>query len=235
MKNIIYILIALSSFSSCVSLKPAKNIDKAENKIIKYNEGIKNQIKRFPSLIKNAYTYIEKDTILIKADTIEVHIPLQEIDSIEAIQREYELAFQNLENSLKSSTSYSSKQSEVNKRLTKKYLSQLDSLFSLYKRATKLNNKVGKFENDKFLVDYVISNGDIKLDIKTKDKYQIVDKTVTTNQIDIRKRFYQDIWFWWFCLGLIVLLYFIGETLSKALKEGINGIIKFIRKLILKI
>jgi len=87
-KQISLVLLLMLSFS-CISTKPANSIDKAEKKIALYNEGIKNQIERYPTLIDGVYTETKYDTLYLKADSIKLDILYQNISFLDSINKEY--------------------------------------------------------------------------------------------------------------------------------------------------
>src|SRR5690606_32817308 len=83
------ILIILIGLGSCVSTKPANTISKAENRIIKLNTGIQNQIEKYPSLISKAYIKTEKIPVYIPADSTEFKLKLLQIDSLINLTNKY--------------------------------------------------------------------------------------------------------------------------------------------------
>ena len=239
-----YLLILLIAFTSCVSLKPGKNIDKAEDRIIKLNKGIQNQIERFPSLVDKTYTTTKYDTITIPRDTVVLEVELFDVEVLDSLEKEY--YFSQLELKAASSsledlkTKYSSNSVLVSKLqrtqlLLNNYKIKSDSIFSLYKKASRNSNLLGTYEDDKFKINYTVSNGKINLRVNTKPKYKVVKVSETTNEVNIKKHFYEDYKFYLVLLGILILIYFIGDILKEILNKVIENIVKIIRKLIFKI
>ena len=243
MKYLIYIML-IFTFSSCVSLKPAKDINKAENKIKKFNKGLQNQVDRFPSLASLAYTFTVYDTVKVPGDTINFKLPLQDSSIIADLEASYLtsskqidsiiLLNENLDHS-KLNTKQLRNNFLLNNRLLKNYKAKSDSLFILYRSAVALNNRFGTKETDKFLIDYKLVNGILDIKVKTKDKFVVVEKEIKNYDIKIKGKFYQDWRFWVLISIIIALIYFIGDKITDIVQSLINSIIGFIKKLILKI
>jgi hypothetical protein len=236
MKKLILLLL-IPFIVSCVGLKPARKIEKAENKIIKYNTGINNQIERFPALVTDAFTTVVLDSTLV-SDSIVVETALQDTEELLVIERDMDrvaLGFEEARDVLK--TIYVD--NPVDKARLKKavymmesYKSQSDSLFQKYIQAAKLNNQFGVYETDKYTAKWKLNNGKLTQDIKIKDKYVVYEKSRTTNTIDIRKDFWQDKKFYFlFLIPLLAILFFLGGAIQQGLQSIVSTIFKFIRKM----
>lgn len=239
-----YLFILLIVFTSCVSLKPGKDIEKAEDRIIKYNKGINNQLERFPKLADKAFTSTKYDTIKLPADTVTLGVELFDVETLDSLEREYyfsqlklEAASSNLEElkSKYSSNSVLASKLQSTQLLLNNYKIKSDSVFNLYKQASRNSNFVGNYEDNKFKVDYTVSNGKINLRINTKSNYKVVKVSETKNEINIKEHFYEDYKFYILLLGLLVLIYFIGDILKDILNRIVETILRLIRKLIFKI
>lgn len=243
MKNLLYILLAIS-FTSCIATKSARNINKAENRIIKYNEGINNQIREYPSLIDNAFTHIDKELIPIPIikDTFNIEIVTESEDKEkDKLIEEYITASSIMETNLEDLDKIVIDNKQLKNKINgltntiRSQKSTLDALFIKYREVSKYNTKSGTIEKDNFLVKYRYINGKLQLDIQTKDRDIEVSKTVTTNNIKIRKNFWQDKWFYVFLVAMLVALYFMGTTIIRGLKEAVDSLIRLIKRLIFKI
>lgn len=236
MKKLILLLL-IPFFASCVGLKPARNIDNAENKIIKYNKGINNQIERFPELVKDAFTTVELDSTLVQ-DSLIVENDLQDFDELneieEAIDKSTNVLMEAkdiLETVYVDNPVDKAKLKEA-KYMIESYKEQSDSLFKKYTEAAKLNNQFGIYETEKYTAKWKLNNGRLTQDIKIKDKYVVYEKTKTINSIDIRKDFWQDKKFYFlFVIPLLTILFFLGGAVQQGLQSIVSTIIKFVRKI----
>lgn len=242
MRYLIWVLLLVNI--GCVSLKPAKNIDKAETRIKKYNKGIQNQIKSYPSLIDDAYTYIKYDTIKIPEDSMITTINILDKKKLDSIEREY--YFNQIELDVASKNIIDLQQEyESNHKLVKSlnntrkildaYKVRVDTLFKEYVEATRKLNQLGIIDKEDFIVRYKIINGVLTLKVKTKEKNIIAESEVTTNNISIRDRFWQDWWFWGLVIAALTLLYLVGEKVTSLWRTLVDNIISFIKRLIFKL
>jgi len=231
----IVLIILLLFITSCVSLKTAKNINKAENKIILFDKGINNQIEKYPELVTDAFTMIVYDTIQIASDSLQVNLILQDTKSLDSINNEL------IDNTSKSFNKVDSivniviKDNPVTKlqltkikKIVKEYKIKSDTLFQKYTELSYLENIEGIYENYKFIIPYTIKNGVLQMNVKTKEGFIVIEKSITTNKINIRKNFWQDKKFWFlFVVPIIALVYLLGSK--------IQGLMQFIVKLIRKL
>lgn len=246
--NLIYIIF-LILITSCVSLKPANTLNKAENRIIKYNTGIKNQIDKYPQLVDKAYKIIVKDTVRVGIDSSKFKSILFDLEYLRNINSEYETIINNsnvtIDSLLKLPIKDYPKECEQLVSDFNKRIARLGEEFSLQQKLTidwrnkyeeVLNDSViGKYEDDKFIINYIYSSGEIELDVLTKDKYIIVDKEEYTYDISIRKEFWQDFKFYIFLSSILVIIYFFGKELQSILNSILNAVLTIIRKLLIKI
>lgn len=241
MKDIIISLI-LILFTACVSIKPANNINKAENKIIKFNDGIKNQIDKYPSLANKAWKVIVKDTVYIPIDSSNFTLQLIKVDSLLSVSQNYLKKINKRQIFIDSLINVPLKDypkeceyivEDLSKRINKLYILskqyQEESIkwHSNYISAI-TTTIVGAYSDDKFIVDYFYYNGQIDIKVKTQDRYIVVDKEEHFYDVNIRKHFWQDTKFYVFLLMLLSLFYFFPTIIGNV----INIIIKFFRKII---
>lgn len=241
----IMIIILLLGLNSCYTKRAARNINKAENKVIYFNEGIKNQIDAFPSLVDKAFTITKKDTVFIPGDSAKFNLQLIQIDSLKNITErysrdlktsnelidslmnvplgEYPKECQFIVDELQSRISRLGSELKTQQSLASKW--QLDYLNIINKAIT------GVYEDSVFVIPYTYSAGNIELSPRVKDKFIIRDVTSEQFNVKVRKNFWQDIKFYPFLLGLIALFYFFGDFIFGLLKKGVS----LLRKLIFKI
>lgn len=241
---IILLLVGLCS-TSCVSTKPANSIKKAENRIIKYNIGTKNQLERYPSLIKKANKIIVKDTVKIPMDSVSFTATLIQLDSLEKLtEKNIKLlsyrgfiidSLLNVPlNEFPKECDEIVKELQFRLRLVsqnfKTQTKESTEWFNKYMKVVSTEN-TGFYEDDKFKVDYFYKYGDIQISPKVKDKFIIIDKEEYTYEVDIRKNFWQDLKFYPFLLILISLFYFFGDIIFGFIKKTLP----LLRKLLIKI
>lgn len=243
-KKISSFIIVLVLAASCVSTRPANNINRAEKRIIKYNTGIQNQIKQFPSLVDKAYKTTEIITIHIPADSLKLTLLLQEIKELQSINSEFKATNTLLDTKLDSLDSYVNNV-DIDLNDSRQYISTLlqrvrnlnkenQVLFEKYQQLATMVQE-GTYEDDIHLVNFTFKDGLLLLDIVTKEK-EIQEEVVTENyNVDIRRHFWQDIKFWGFILILINLIYFFNSLIYNFLDSIFTAIIKFVRKLLIKI
>lgn len=242
---IISILILLSS---CVSIKPANTFSKAENRIIQLNKGIQNQIERYPSLVDKAYTTVIIDSIYIKEESAEFTAKLLEVDSLLNVITEYngwisgrdELIdslmniplnefpkeCQDIVNTLTNRNKTLLKELQIrNKELTKVFTQYQEELT---KRIT------GTYEDDVFLVNYDYYKGEITINPTVKPKWELFEKSIVTNDISIRKNFWQDIKFYIFLTALLLAFYKFNNLFYNIIDSIFTGIKHFIKKIFTK-
>lgn len=244
MKNLIYIIV-LMLFTSCLSIKPANNINKAENKVIKFNEGIKNQVDKYPSLISKAFKVIVKDTIYIEGDSAEFDVDLFNIDSLVKLNKDYQTVVNYKQKQIDSLLSIPLSEypdtcqyivdelnqrieilKDNNKQFQKESRIWFDSYTDLITKKTS-----GTYEDNIFRINYNYQNGNIKIEPSVKPSYRIVDKEEYNYNVKIRKNFYQDWKFYPFLLIIITLFYFFGDIIFGIIKK----VVSLVRKLIFKI
>lgn len=238
MKKLLIVL--LLATSSCVSLKTAKNIEKAEDKIVLYNKGVNNQLERYPELIDEAFTTIVYDTVQIASDSLKVDLTLQDSEALDSLSTELVEATGEVLDEIDSIVNVVIRDNPATeleltkiKKLVRDYRIRADTLFEEYMELSKLKNIEGVWEDDNFLIPYSVKDGVLEMDVKTKEDFVVVEKSVTTNKIDIRKDFWQDGKFWFlFIIPLLALIYLLGDKLQDALQSMIQVVIKTIRKLI---
>lgn len=249
MKNNIFILLAVILMFSCVSLQPANTLSKAENKIRKYNTGIQNQIERFPSLVDKAYTYTITDTLFLKEESSEFEVSLLKIDSLlneitkydrfiaqrdSTIQSlmdtplpEFPIECQDIVNELTKRNNILSKELIIRSK-------ELNKVFNTYQE--ELNKRItGQYEDSIFRIDYEFYKGDILIKPTVKERFELYEKSIVINSIDIRKHFWQDIKFWGFLILLLNIFYFFNSLIYNILNSIFTGIKKFVMKLFTKI
>jgi len=242
------LLILLSSIllltASCVSTRPANNINKAEKRIIKYNTGIQNQIKQFPSLVDKAYKITETIYVPVPSNTLRLNLLLQELEKLNSIQSDYEVKYDSVNlklDSLKVFLSDSTIDLNDHRHVVFNLLDRIQILNKenkiLFDKYTKLASipQSGTYEDDKFNVFYIFKDGVISLDIKTKYKEIPIDVITDQHIINIKRHFWQDFKFWGFIITLINILYFFNSLIYNFLDSIFTGIIKFVRKLFIKI
>lgn len=242
MKNKWLLIFSLSLlfFTSCVSLRPGKNIDKAEDRIIKYQTGITNQLERFPTLADTANTIVVLDSVKVGGDTTELNLDLvteAQADSLSAIEESFDMLsrdFYAVDDSfekLLEEKSFNEVKLRATQKMVRDYKAQADSLFGKYVEASKLNNQFGKIEDGPFVTDWKLVDGKLTTRTRTKEEYEVYEKSRTTLDIDIRKEFWQDKKFWLIFLPiLLVLLFFFGKFIQEGLQSVVATILKLIRK-----
>lgn len=248
MKKIITLIVLLFSIVSCVSIKPANTIDKAETRIIKLNDGIQNQIERYPSLIDKAYQTIKYDTVFIESDSSELELLYQNIDFLDSLNKSYQKSIDKQSSYIDSVSNlpeviYPIEFDSVaqilknrNQDLLKKIIElnfEKDSVFKLY--TNEVNKKTqGVYKDSLFTVNYIFDRGILNLVIKTNDKFKVVPVEYNDYTIKAKKHFWQDIKFYGFLIVVLNSIYFFGKELQHILKSLMKKIILFFRKLILK-
>lgn len=242
------LLILLFSLVACVSTKPANTLNKAERRVITLNKGIQNQIDKYPSLIDKAYTYTFYDTLKIKGDTLILTKLYQDTTLLKRLKEKYNITSSEqkilIDSLLSLNYKYKPKDQDtvtfLEQRVNKarKEINRLsyekDSIYNLY--VLENNKRIdGTYEDSLFIVNYIFNKGLLNLEIKTKDKYKVVEKT--TNQFTIKPKlhFWQDLKFYGLLIVLFNLIYFFGKELQLLLKRILKIIISFFRKLIFKI
>lgn len=241
-KLLVIILLFFSSCGSIVSVKTAKNINKAENRIIKYNRGIQNQIERFPELIDNAYIIKQIDSILVKEDSIQLELLLNNQKNADSLKIKIIELQDSISKSVKELETIEVKDTISRRKLDlfiykyKQYENKYNQLFNLYNNSIELNNQIGVIQDNNFIIDYKITDGKLIASIRNKEKYIPYEKTITKNNINIRKDFWKDKKFWFFFLiPLLVIIFFIGDKIKEIMQGFIKNIVKFVRKLIIKV
>lgn len=243
LKQLSLVLLLMLSVS-CISTKTANTISKAEKKIALYNEGIDNQLERYPSLIDKAKTKIKYDTVFIYADSVKLKLLYQNISFLDSINKQKDKNFEeqleyidSLENIDYTKYDSSGKLRKTVINLTgqvKSLLRENKNLFEKYSQ--EITKRIdGEYTDSAFVVKYVFENGNLYLDVKTQPKYKVVPVSYTTNQIKATTRFWQDYRFYGFLLILFNIIYFFGSQLQSILKKIINAILVFVRKLIIKV
>lgn len=244
----IFILLILI-ITSCVSLKPAKTFDKAENKVIKLNKGIQNQIERYPSLINKSYTYTVTDTLYIpesstefKASLLKIDSLLNEIDKYDSFITDRDRFIDSLMNTPLSEfpkecqeivNEFNTRNNILTKELTLRN-KELTKVFNKYQE--ELTKRIsGTYEDDIFKVDYEFYNGDILIKPTVKDRWELYEKSIVTNSISIRKHFYQDIKFWIFLIGLLSVFYYFNNLVYNLIDSIFTAIKYFIKRLFTKL
>ena len=202
--KITYLIFFVFFTVSCITTKPAKTLKKAEKNIIKYNKGIQNQIRFYPELVKKAYTVQEIITINVPGDSLKLTLLLQEIDSLKNIKLNIDNNLTELDSNIDEILIVTNDTLDLNL-----YKSQITNLLQRVKLLNKENTKLfekynslstmtqmGTYEDSLYQIDYIFENGSLSLDIKNKDKVvkTIVDKEVY--DISIKKRFWEDFYFW---------------------------------------
>ena len=238
------LLVGLCS-TSCVSTKTANSIKKAENRIIKYNKGTKNQIDRFPSLASKANKVIIRDTVRVPMDSTSFKTTLIQLDSLQKIIEENIklLSYRGLViDSLLNTplNEFPEECEEVVKEL-KHRIKLISENFKTQSRETVewfykymqvvSNETSGYYEDDKFRVDYFYRYGEIQISPKVKDRFIIVDKEEYNYEIYIRKNFWQDLKFYPFLIVLTSLFYFFGDIIFGFIKKTVSLLRKFLLKI----
>lgn len=238
--NLFIVMLIMFLSASCVSTRTASTQNKAENRIIKYNKGMQNQIEAYPKLVDKAFTIIEEKEIYIPGDSLKLSLLLNDIKTLDSLNQEYLNSNKDLDQKLDSLLSISGDTAvdlNLSRGVIKNLLlkvSQLNKLnkdlFKKYNEAM-LHESIGTYQDSAFVVDYIYKEGILSLDIKVKDKYQLVETSKTQYEVDIRKNFWQDIKFWGFMIVILNLFYFFGDII----KAFLNKILIFIRKLFIKV
>lgn len=237
MINKLPLLIFLILTTSCISTRVAKNKHKATNKIIKYHEGISNQLEAYPELITNSTTTIVYDTITIPADTVSIEIYLQDTVYLNKLEDTYDSqgmilnsAMSTLDEVTISNYKYKIKVAEG---LIRSYKAKSDSLFQRYTESARLSNQYGMITELMYEIPYKIINGKLELEVRVKPKYKVVEKSITTNNVDIRKDYWQDKKFYFtFLIPLLILLFFFGDKLQEGLTIIVSKSLALIKKII---
>lgn len=247
--NIIVPLLLLLLTVSCVTTKPAKTIQKAENRIIRYHDGIQNQIDKYPSLVNKAFTRTRIDTLFIPGSNINLSILLQDIDSLTKINSQLITSSNSMNITIDSLMNIPMKDVPLNcqfivdeyktrlNKLSTSLKSQLyskDSLIRVYQRVAVIN-ETGKYEDDNVIINYEITKGYIDFDVKLKSKKHLVTVEENTYGIDIRKHFWQDFKFWILAIIILIIFYLTNPLVSKFLNNIFTSIIRIVRKLFIKI
>jgi len=222
--------------TACVSTRPANNINKAERRIVKYNNGIQNQIERFPTLANKAYTIIKEIRVEVPGDSVKLNLLLQNIAYLDSINNAHLSSTEELDSKI-DSLSIIFEDSLISlddqRIVVKNLLSRISKLnrenrilFEKYNKEC-IVNQDGTYVDDSFIVDYRFIDGILTMNIKSKDKIIDVETEVKKFDIKIRKHFWQDIKFYGFLLILLNVFYFFPNIIS--------SIFSFIRKLFLKV
>jgi hypothetical protein len=249
MKQILLLGSLIALGTSCVSLKTARTLPKAENKIIKYHTGIQNQIEVYPQLVDKAFTRIVKVPVFVKGDSAQFDTNIINVDSLVDLTNEYKAwieAKQEIIDSLLNVpiVSYPVECDEVVQQLSFK-LKTVNKLYQEQKEQTlyfldRYNNLVFKrvedtYEDELFLVSVIYQDGKLTITPRVKDRWIITDVEKQTYVIDIRKHFWQDIKFWGFLILLVNLFYFFNRLFYNILDSIFTAIKTFIRKVFIKI
>lgn len=235
-----YLLILFLVLTACVSTRPAKNIDKAENKIIKFNKGIKNQVDKYPELVDKAFRVVIKDTIVVEGDSVSFDVELiskSKLDSLNKTYKEllntsnkkidslinlplipYEDNCQEVVNQLLSRIAVLKEGLDYQKNETTKWFENYQNIV--------LNTIDGTYKDEKFTVHYSYYNGNITIKPTTNDKYIVVDKEEYNYNVKIKKNFWQDIKFYPFIIILVAIFYFFGNQIFAFIKNIVSLIIK---------
>lgn len=243
--NKLILFISLLFVTSCIATKPASNINKAENRIIKFNQGIKNQIDTYPSLVNKAFKVIVKDTVYIPVDSSDFIITLIKVDSLLTASQNYLKLINQRQDIIDSLINVLLKDypiecqyivTDLNNRikqlhsLSKQYQLESTEWHSKYINAI-TNTVIGTYTDDKFVVNYYYSHGQVDISVKTQDKFIVVDKEEHNYNVKIKKNFWQDWKFYPFLLTLTAIFYFFGNIIFGFIKN----IVFLVRKLIFKI
>jgi hypothetical protein len=249
-KSLLLIGILIILTASCVSIKTASTLNKAENKIIKFNEGIQNQIDEYPELVDKAYTRIEKVPVYIPGDSTKFKINLLKLDSLNKLQSNYLESISIKDKQIDSLVNIkSSKYNGTNGQLVIDQLEKrIFKLGEINKEQTKLTNyflnkynlellkKVEYTHNDSiFTVDVIYQDGTLVVKPKVKDRWVITDVEKTNYNINVRKHFWQDIKFWGFLIVLVNFFYFFNNLFFNILDFIFTAIKTFIRKIFIKL
>jgi hypothetical protein len=229
---------------SCISTKPANSIDKAEKKIALYNEGIKNQIERYPTLIDGVYTETKYETLYLESDSVKLNILYQNISFLDSINKEYKERYndqsqyidslENIDYNKYDTTGVLKKTINGLTLKIRTLIQENNILFQKYNE--EISKKiVGEYSDSTFVVNYLFEKGLLHLNVQTKPEYKVVPVSYTTNKIKSTVKFWQDFRFYGFLILLFNLIFFFGAELQAILKKVISTIITFIRKLIFKI
>lgn len=243
MKNLIILVLSTLLLASCVSTKPASNISRAEKRIIKYNTGIQNQLEQFPSLADKAYRIKEIITVTIPQDSVKLNLLLQDIKKLNEVNSSINNVNVKLDSKLDSLSLLLDNvvMSESDKDFVNTLLSRIRKLnaenrllFKKYQEAS-LSYQQGTYEDDTYIVEFLFKDGILSLDIFSKEKEIQVETDTQVFDINIKRHFWQDIKFWGFIIILINILYFFNSLIYKFLDSIFTSIIKFVRKLFIKI
>jgi len=243
-KNLINLLILSLLLVGCISTKPANSVSRAEKRIIKYNTGIQNQIKTFPSLIDKAYVIRETITIEVPGDSLRLNLLLQEIKELNSTVSKYKVNNTYLDTKLDSLNLYLN-DSSVDLNIYRNELNRLvirvrslnkenQELFEKYQKLA-TQRQVGVYEDNYYIVDFTFEDGKLLLDIKNKDKIVSTEVDKEVFDISIRRHFWQDLKFWGFFIILLNIIYFFNSLIYNFLDSIFTGIIKLVRKLFIKI
>lgn len=243
-KNLINLLILSLLLVGCISTKPANSVSRAEKRIIKYNTGIQNQIKTFPSLIDKAYVIRETITIEVPGDSLRLNLLLQEIKELNSTVSKYKVNNTYLDTKLDSLNLYLN-DSTVDLNIYRNELNRLvirvrslnkenQELFEKYQKLA-TQRQVGVYEDNYYIVDFTFEDGKLLLDIKNKDKIVSTEVDKEVFDISIRRHFWQDLKFWGFFIILLNIIYFFNSLIYNFLDSIFTGIIKLVRKLFIKI
>ena len=239
LKSNLIVLIGLLGIllsTSCVSTRPANNINTAERRIIKHNDGINNQIERFPSLVNKARVITKEIQVLVPGDSVKLSLLLQDIAKLDSINKRHQVGSNELDNKIDSLTHIfqDSIVSLYDQRIIVKNLLQRVAKLNrenriLFEKYTQncIVDQTGTYTDDSFIVDYRFINGVLTMDIRSKDQTLNIETESKKFEISIRRHFWQDFKFYIFLFVLLALAYAFPNILQKP--------IRFIRKLILKI
>jgi len=232
MKYIIIIITAIV-FQGCAVKKAANDIEGAKKHIKNANATIMNQIERYPSLVDNAFTSIKTDTIYIPGDSIILNNELQNFDSLNQIQQDYYSLEDTYEVALSMLQNFKTKDKDLfkTKKLLNIYKLKTDSIFNKYVSQSKLINQIGVQEKNAFKLHYKIVNGKLTTKAILKPNWKLINTTETTNKIKIKDSFWQDEKFYLFLLGLLALIYFLGDLLKEILHKVVDTMINLFKKI----
>lgn len=236
-------------FTSCVSLRPGRNVEVGEKRIELHQKGINNVVEKYPELLAKSDTLTILDSVRVPIDTARFDIALQDSAALDSIENEIRLTSEGLSESLdrvskqvESMESRSLEEVRLKRELqrnveaVRNYKAKADTLYNLYINSSRLNFQYGRLELEKYYVDYKIVGGKLETKVIPKPQYVVYEKTKISNSISIKDNFWQDKKFYiYFLLPLLIILFFFGKHIQAALQDVAGSIVKLIRKLLIKI
>jgi len=236
----ILMLMMIVIASSCVSTRPASTLKRAENRVIKLNEGLDNQVSRYPELISKVRRRVVLQEVPLPIDSLRLNLLLQDIVFLRSLNS------QMMETTVRMNMTIDSLmnmpiqdypeecefivadlRSRINRlgSSLKVMNADRDRLQQLYTEAS-LIRQDGTYTDDRFIVDYLYEEGQLQFNVRTREGFIVVEKEIHEYDIDIRKHFWQDWKFYIFFITMVGIFYMFGDILFRVIGKLISSIRK---------